>query len=195
MNFLAHIHLSHGLEQVMVGNLVADAYKGKKYQELEPELQKGVLLHRKIDDVTDHAIPTLGLKKILYPYFGRYGGVVTDIYFDHFLALYWKKYHPVELNEFVTQVYQTFKKFQGQINQQGRDFLEKMEHFGWLLAYRDLGQLEVIFRQMSRRTGVAVLDGAVKPLEKHYDEVSQHFDELYPLLVKETRLFLDLDKL
>lgn len=195
MNFLAHIHLSHGLEPIIVGNLVADGYKGRRYQELGEELQKGVLLHRRIDDLTDHAAPTLELRKLLSPYMGRYAGVASDIYHDHFLALHWQKYHPQLLDDYVPTLYQVLRKYYPHINPQSRDFLNKMQEFGWLLAYRDLGKLDLIFRQMSRRTGVDVLAVGVQALEKHYAEVEQRFFDLYPLLLAETGAFLGLGKL
>lgn len=179
----------------MVGNLVADGYKGKKYLDLKPGLQRGVLLHRKIDDLTDHAAPTLALKRLLYPYFGRYGGVVTDIYFDHYLARHWEQFHSRPLEHFVQEVYAVLEQHRGDINPESRVFLDRLQQYQWLLAYRDFDKLDVIFRQMSRRTGVETMAGAIDPLQKHNAEIEEGFFKLYPQLIAETRVFLGMDQL
>lgn len=195
MNFLAHIHLSHGHEAVMVGNLVADGYKGKKYLQLPQDLQTGVLLHRKIDHVTDTSAEALEVKHLLRPYLGRYGAVAADIYFDHFLSLHWADYHDKPLPQFVKETYHAFDRYSHIVNTESRGFLEKMVQYNWLLSYADFSKLDLIFRQMSVRTGVAELAGAVQPLQKHYREIEKYFVVLYPKLVAETIQFPGLSKL
>jgi len=53
MNFLAHAHLSFNDESLLVGNLIADAVKGKQFFLFSESIRKGMLLHRKIDAFTD----------------------------------------------------------------------------------------------------------------------------------------------
>ena len=54
MNYLAHFYLSHHDENLIVGNYIADDIKGNKYLDYPQEIQKGILLHRLIDDYTDN---------------------------------------------------------------------------------------------------------------------------------------------
>ena len=89
MNFLAHVQLSHGNSGLMTGNLIADFYKGSSHSKLPMQIQHGVILHRKIDFFTDTNSAVLKMKDALKPYFGRYAGIVLDVYFDHFLSLEW----------------------------------------------------------------------------------------------------------
>ena len=49
MNFLAHIFLSGNDEEVMIGNFIADAVKGRDYLGYSDGIVKGILLHRRID--------------------------------------------------------------------------------------------------------------------------------------------------
>ena len=53
MNFLAHIFLSGNDEEVMIGNFIADAVKGRDYLGYSDGIVKGILLHRRIDAFTD----------------------------------------------------------------------------------------------------------------------------------------------
>ncbi|HEY3430492.1 MAG TPA: DUF479 domain-containing protein, partial [Cyclobacteriaceae bacterium] len=60
MNFLAHLYLSGTHQKVMVGNFIGDFVKGRNALEtFEPEIVKGIELHRGIDEFTDsHPIVT-----------------------------------------------------------------------------------------------------------------------------------------
>ena len=53
MNYLAHLLLSGNDEDVIFGNFIGDAIKGKQYQDYSGSIQKGILLHRQIDTFTD----------------------------------------------------------------------------------------------------------------------------------------------
>ena len=53
MNYLGHLVLSGQDDEVLLGNFIADAIKGSSYKMYSTGVQKGILLHRKIDDFTD----------------------------------------------------------------------------------------------------------------------------------------------
>lgn len=46
MNFLAHLYLSKGHPQEMVGNFIGDHVKGSKYKEYPTTIATGILFHR-----------------------------------------------------------------------------------------------------------------------------------------------------
>src|ERR1700752_360781 len=100
LNFLAHIYLSGNDDQLMIGNFIADYVKGKKKDEYPPGIKKGIELHRAIDDFTDHHEITSRSKNRLRSKYGKYSGVITDLYYDHFLASNFSIYHNVPLKEF-----------------------------------------------------------------------------------------------
>ena len=54
MNLLAHAYLSFNNPPILVGNMISDYVKGKKQFLYDPLIQKGIQLHRIIDDFTDH---------------------------------------------------------------------------------------------------------------------------------------------
>ena len=54
LNYLAHFYLASEDEGLIIGNIMADYKKGRQYLELPKDVQRGVLLHRSIDDFTDN---------------------------------------------------------------------------------------------------------------------------------------------
>ena len=91
MNFLAHAHLSGENDEILFGNFIADAVKGKQMEKYETDVQAGIRLHRQIDTFTDnHAVVRRSVNRVRSEY-GRYSGVVMDIYYDHFLAKDWNQ--------------------------------------------------------------------------------------------------------
>ena len=92
MNYLAHICLSGNSRRIQIGNFVGDAVKGNQYHSYPREFQTGMLLHRQIDAFADvHPLvrEAVGLGREVL---GRYSAVVTDIFFDHFLAVDFERY-------------------------------------------------------------------------------------------------------
>ena len=53
MNFLAHAYLSFNDPDVLMGNMMADAVRGKQADEYPDKIRNGILLHRRIDAFTD----------------------------------------------------------------------------------------------------------------------------------------------
>ena len=77
MNYLAHIFLSGDDRRVQIGNFVGDAVKGRAYENYPLGFRKGILLHREIDDYTDHHPVVREAIDMLRADFGRYSGVLT----------------------------------------------------------------------------------------------------------------------
>ena len=86
MNYLAHIYFSGSQRQVAVGNFIGDFVKGKAYEDYPPGIKKGILLHRKIDHFTDTHPVFQETVELLRPSFGRYSGIMADMYYDYLLA-------------------------------------------------------------------------------------------------------------
>lgn len=89
MNFLGHALISLTLDEAqqrhtLYGNFAGDFYKGPLADlALPAALREGVRLHRIIDRLSDRA------DNPLYPLldgFGRYKGIVADMFIDHFLC-------------------------------------------------------------------------------------------------------------
>ena len=86
MNYLAHAYLSFDQPQILAGNMISDFVKGKKQYEYGQIVQKGIKLHRAIDNFTDTHAAIKEMKQPFRPVYGLYAGAFTDIVCDYFLA-------------------------------------------------------------------------------------------------------------
>lgn len=53
MNYLAHLHLASLAESSLLGNLLADFVRGNPAGEYAPEVVAGIMMHRRVDVLTD----------------------------------------------------------------------------------------------------------------------------------------------
>ena len=102
MNYLAHLVLSGKNEEVLFGNFIADAVKGKSYLTWSKNIQKGILLHRFIDHYTDTNPHYLAGKRRFYEKFPKMGGVINDILYDYLLWQYELKHKNIQLDKEIT---------------------------------------------------------------------------------------------
>ena len=105
MNYLAHIFLSGPNRKVQLGNFVGDAVKGSSYKNYPSDIAKGIQLHRAIDDYTDHHPAVCEVVHRLQPEFGRYSGVLLDIYFDYLLASRFESFSGGSLRKYTRNFY------------------------------------------------------------------------------------------
>ena len=101
MNFLGHLYFSNNQTELMYPNLYGDFVKGSDLSSYPERIQKGILLHRKIDDYIDRHSIILELAHFLYPKLPKITGIAIDLYFDHLLAIHWEKYHSTPLTTFI----------------------------------------------------------------------------------------------
>ncbi len=85
MNFLAHALLSFGDEDFLTGNMISDFVKGKKKFDYPVAIQKGIQLHRMIDEFTDFHPATSKAKKLFSPYYRLYSGRLQIL----FTIIFW----------------------------------------------------------------------------------------------------------
>jgi Uncharacterized protein conserved in bacteria len=107
MNYLAHIFLSGSDGKRQLGNFIGDAVKGNSYRDYPPPIAEGVLLHRAIDTFTDNHPAIKETVRSLKPHFGRYSGILLDIYFDYLLASRFDEFSSVPLKRFTKRFYRT----------------------------------------------------------------------------------------
>lgn len=151
MNFLAHAYLSFGQEEILVGNLVADFVKGKELHQFSRGIQIGILLHREIDVFTDtHPLVKAG-QSYLRPKFRHYSSVITDIFFDYFLAKNWNTYSNTPLEEFTINTYSIVEKHLPELPLQFGEVFYWMKSQNWLLNYREIEGIQRTLNGMTRR--------------------------------------------
>ena len=105
MNFLAHLFLSGENDDIIIGNFIADAVKGRYIEKYNEKIRYGIKLHREIDNYTDnHPVFKQSRKRLLHKYH-KFSGVIVDMYYDHFLAVNWSDYSDENLEAFVSNAY------------------------------------------------------------------------------------------
>ena len=116
MNWLAHLHLAGDGPMLRLGNLAGDFVRGLDLRELHPGLRLGVGHHRAIDRYTDRHPAVRRCRRRLPPELRRVGGVLVDIYFDHFLAVRWRALGSGgSLEEFVAAVRAEFEQHRNRL--------------------------------------------------------------------------------
>jgi len=110
MNYLIHAFLSPDDQDILLGNLCADMLRPDDAEKLSPAILSGIELHHRIDRVTDHHKASREARKLFTEANVPYQGVVTDIMYDHFMALHWKEYSDETLKSFSARIYSTLKE-------------------------------------------------------------------------------------
>src|SRR5258707_9714607 len=170
MNFLAHLFLSGENPEIKVGNFIGDFVKGKNFEErFGKEISKGITLHREIDWYTDRH-PTVKESKLrLQPKYHHYAGVITDVFFDHFLARNFEKYSNQFLLDFAEECYAIIQHQDSILPEEVKYMIPYMIKGNWLVNY---GKIEGIHRALSgmaRRTRFeSKMDEASEDLRNHY---------------------------
>lgn len=191
MNYLAHLYLSFDDENLMVGNYIADAVKGKQIEVYSDSIRKGIILHRKIDEFTDSHPVVEQSKALIRPRYRKYAGVIIDVYYDHFLASGWQSYSEVSLQQFTKLAYRTLFKHYLQMPGKMKGILPAMAIGNWLASYAHVDNIGLALKGMSTRTRFnSGMENGKDELVEFYDELQNHFELFFPELIQFSKDFL-----
>ena len=185
MNFLAHLYLSQENTNIMIGNFIADHIRGNKFTHFDAEIQEGVFLHRQIDTFTDaHKIVRRSKRRLNIQY-GHYGGIIIDLFYDHFLAKNWDSYSAIPLDVYAHSVYKLLEDHKVILPKKTLEFLPFMKEHDLLYNYQFLDGMQSVLNGMNKRTkGKSKMNLALEDLKFLYTEFEQDF----------TLFFLDLQE-
>ncbi|MGB5388281.1 ACP phosphodiesterase [Eudoraea sp.] len=184
MNFLAHIYLSFGDDEITIGNFIADSIRGNKYKHLPDRIQKGILLHREIDTYTDaHPITRLSSKR-LHQNYSHYSRVIVDIFYDHFLAKNWRQYSDTPLDIYVDKFYDLLEDNITILPDGTKRMIPYMISDNWLLNYAKMEGISRVLKGMNRRTNnKSKMNFAILDLEENYEAFELEFTGFFNELV------------
>lgn len=183
MNYLAHAYLSGKDEDILVGNFIADAVKGKTINDFSDNIRRGIILHRFIDEYTDNHPLHKASRAKLYQRYGHYSGVLIDIYYDHYLAKNWQDYANIPLAEYTDWLYQILEKQMAILPERIKYMLQYMIPQNWLLNYAHLKGISRVLQGMASRAKFnSQMEHGVEELELYYDEFEAEFVQFFPLL-------------
>lgn len=176
MNFLAHIYLSGDNDLIKIGNFMADGIRGKHYEHLPADIQKGIVLHRAIDTFTDaHPVFRQSTKR-LHEKYHHYAGVIVDVFYDHFLAKNWAKYSDEKLDAFVMRFYQSLLDNQDFLTEKTIGVMPYMIKYNWLWNYQFVEGIARILYQMDQRTkNNSKMQYSIDDLKESYADFENEF--------------------
>tara|TARA_B100001971_G_scaffold185976_1_gene185619 strand:+ start:1128 stop:1745 length:618 start_codon:yes stop_codon:yes gene_type:complete len=187
MNHLAHFFLAEENGELLVGSFLGDFIKGRLKGERSTAIENGIRLHRAIDAYTDRHTITRTSQQRYEDRFRRFSGIMTDVIFDHFLAIHWREYHCEELQTFSNTTFSTLSQNREQLPPFAIKAYEGMQCSNALLNYRDPESIERSFRYLSGRLR------RDNPLAEAYgqflanrDELESDFIEFFPALAQFT---------
>lgn len=184
MNFLAHAYLSFGNDELLVGNFIADTIKGNQYLKYPQGIQKGILLHRQIDNFTDKNSIVLKMVQRISTNHGRYSPIINDIFMDHFLAVRWEMYHTVPLQIFVDDCLNVLNKYLDFIPHNVQGFINFAKKTNRLVEYKTLEGIELTLKQLgSRLLNAPPLELAINDLKNHYTDLETYFHIYFPQVI------------
>ena len=116
--------------------MLSDFVKGNKKLNYPILVQKGITLHRLIDEFTDNHSATKNAKKIFQPELGLYAGAFVDIAFDYFLANDKTEFeNETALQTFATKTYNTLENFTPIFPEKFLAAFASMKQNNWLYNY------------------------------------------------------------
>ncbi len=183
MNYLAHVFLSGNNEEIAVGNFIGDYVKGENFKKYSESIKKGILLHRNIDVFTDRNKTFKQSKLLLKKKYGRYSGIIVDIFYDHFLAKNWHKFSSQSLENFTLDFHNILNKYFNILPEEVKRFVPSFINNNWIETYRSVEGIEIVLRRMSIATTLPdETDFAIKVLKDNYYEIEDDFLNYFPEL-------------
>jgi len=191
MNFLAHLYLAGDSEPHRLGGLMGDFVKGPLPGALPADLAAGVMLHRRIDSYADRHPAFQRSRARMSAVRRRYGGILVDMFYDHFLARLWTQFHPQPLPDYVRDAYTLLQKNESRLPAQMVPVARAMAAGDWLASYAQTEAIALALDRMALRRlrtpntlagGVAELLGDYAGFEADFVEFisdAQHFSAAF----------------
>jgi len=181
MNWLAHLVLSENSPAFKVGNVLADILPIGELRVLPPAYQAGIARHRAIDAFTDkHPIFKQSIGRLDSRY-RRYGGVIMDVFYDHFLTANWHTWTEEPVEAFVAQFHEDVESCRREIPAGAYTILLRMDSGRWLTANHSVEGVRTTLERISRRLRKPFdLAGAAGDLAVHRDSLDADFGAFFP---------------
>ncbi|OMQ25377.1 ACP phosphodiesterase [Serratia oryzae] len=189
MNFLAHLHLAQLAESSLLGNLLADFVRGNPAGDYDPEVVAGIMMHRRVDVLTDTLLEVRACRDYFSAEFRRVAPITLDVVWDHFLARHWQQLEPTRSLQHFTQ------EARGQIVPHlplTPARFQNLNHYlwqeRWLERYAELPFIANVLQGMAnRRPRLGALAGSFADVERHYHQLEAHFWQFYPQIMQQAK--------
>jgi acyl carrier protein phosphodiesterase len=196
MNYLAHFYLSGKNDDILFGNFIGDTVKGGKWKDFPDDIQKGLLLHRYIDDFIDKNPFAQVSRKRIRDVFGITSPIVLDIYFDHFLSKNWMVYSSIDLEGFSKSIFDRLRPFKKEMPGYYPLMIEKMEQENWINSYTSIEGTAFALERMGKRVKFENnWKESESVLKRNYSGLQEDFTKFFPEIIKGVENSFDIKTL
>lgn len=184
MNFLAHTMFANNDPELIVGQFCGDFVRGSDLGAFPVRVRHGILQHRQIDRFTDRHDVNRAARDLFEPPLRRFAGILTDIVYDHFLALSWSDYCRIPLETHVDQVNDALAQHFELLPLKLQRFSRFLADREVLLSYRRFDAVDAALWRLSRRSErFLLLDEAADIVQANLGPLSTCFHQFYPDLI------------
>jgi acyl carrier protein phosphodiesterase len=188
MNYLAHLYLSEPTEDAWLGSLLGDFVKGPLDERYGEDITRAIALHRKIDSYTDAHPVVLQSKSRISAGRRRYAGIMVDMFYDHFLAKYWREFHDEPLESFTARVYAMLGRQHAILPERLQRMAPNMAQRDWLGSYAQVGSIHTALDRMGLRfKRENRLLNSADELVQHYSALESDFRVFLPQVAEFAR--------
>jgi len=185
VNYLAHLFLSDGSTESVIGSVMGDFVKGPLAGRYSPGLRRAIELHRRIDSYTDAHPQVRASRNRISPARRRFAGIMVDMFYDHFLAARWVEFSGVPLTDFARDVYALLSREEADLTTEMRWVVDRMAAQDWLTSYRDPAAIAEALDRMSRRLKREnTLAGSAEELMSNYAALEADFRSFFPDVIE-----------
>jgi acyl carrier protein phosphodiesterase len=191
MNFLAHLYLAGPAAPApayaghLLGQFIADSVPGRQLERYPAEVQAGIRMHRAIDTFTDqHPVVRRSTARLRVAGAGKYAGVVSDMFYDHFLAANFGEFSAESLPAFTQRVYGVLASRTAEFPAPVQRFFPYLVQQNWLLGYAEIAGIERALQGLSRRASPGSgMETAGAELRRNYAAYEVDFRVFFPELL------------
>jgi len=184
MNYLFHMLLSGDDDLILVGNFMGDFVKGPLHERFEPRISQGILLHRKIDSFAERHPLCRQSRQRLDARYGRYRGVMVDIFYDYLLINDWERWCDEPFTDFLARSHSVIERHRHTLPD-GMQRLVPVIFDELLPSYGSVPGIGSALSRLSRRISREnPLHGGEGELVRHSEGLQSDFRDFAPELFR-----------
>ncbi|AWH89734.1 acyl carrier protein phosphodiesterase [Limnobaculum parvum] len=189
MNFLAHLHLASLANSSLLGNLLADFVRGNPDGKYAPEVVSGIMLHRRIDKLTDNLQPVREARRLFSQPNYRVAPIALDVLWDHFLARHWEQFdNAMPLPNFIALAKNSIVPYLSETPSEFQYINQYIWRDRWLERYAELPFIADTLHNMAiRRPRLEALSYCIEDIRQHYHLLEETFLHFYPAMMEQAR--------
>ena len=138
---------------LLAGAIIGDFHKGRVNLAWPRELVAGIMLHRRIDALSNKSESVKPTSSYYPKDLRRFAPIYFDILADHFLANNWAGWSKRALKDITSDSYYALNKFGAYIPKRNKDFVSFMQKKDLLAGYQRWDNIELAISGVMRRLG------------------------------------------